>query len=122
MERPRSNTPLAALVLLNDPIYVEAARGLAARMIQEGGNSLADRARFAVKETLGRPPSTSEMAVLTSVYEGYRDEMQVDNQKAQRLNQVGQRTVPTGVDATELAVLTGVARVILNLHETITRY
>jgi hypothetical protein len=122
VERPRSNTPLAALVLLNDPIYVEAARGLAARMIQEGGNSLADRARFAVKETLGRPPSTSEMAVLTSVYEGYRDEMQVDNQKAQRLNQVGQRTVPTGVDATELAVLTGVARVILNLHETITRY
>jgi hypothetical protein len=122
VDRPRSNTPLAALVLLNDPIYVEAARGLAERMLLEAGASLPERIEFAMREALGRATSAEELEVLTNVYDTYVEKMRNAPAAVDALNSVGERRPPENVDGVELAALTGVARVILNLHETITRY
>ena len=66
-ERTRSNTPTQALVLLNDPIYVEAARVFAARIIREGGKSLDERIGWAVRQALSRPATGAERQVLSQL-------------------------------------------------------
>lgn len=121
MNRPRSNTPLAALVLLNDPIFVEAARALGERMLLEGGDSLAERIDFAVRQTLSRQPTSEESEVLAGIYARYRATFDETPTEAEAFLSIGARPLPSGVDRVELAALAGVARVILNLHETITR-
>src|SRR5262245_53310648 len=67
VERPRSNTPQQALVLLNDPTYVEAARVLAERVLQEGGKTDTDRLAWAYRQVLGRAPREAEAKVLTGL-------------------------------------------------------
>ena len=120
--RPRSNTPLQALVLLNDPTYVEAARAFAARILREGGGSGPDRVRFAVREALGRTPTPQETEVLTALYKKHHEQLAADPAVARQILGVGQSKTPDGADPVELAAWASVARVILNLHETITRY
>ncbi len=122
VERPRSNTPLQALVLLNDPTYVESARALAERIIHAGGKDANQRIEFAYREALSRKPRPQELALLTSLQQQHLEQYQADPDAAKAFNSVGLRAVPAGVDAAELASWTSVARVILNLHETITRY
>src|SRR5262249_45158039 len=63
VERPRSNTPLQALVLLNDPTYVEAARALAARVLAEGGATNADRLRWLFRQILSRDANARELVL-----------------------------------------------------------
>lgn len=120
-ERARSNTPLQSLVLLNDPTYVEAARGLAARMIREGGAGMPERLGFAFECALARPPRPVEIRLLTDLYEKHRKQYASDEKAARALLEVGQAKLPSGISTVELAACTSVARVILNLHETITR-
>lgn len=121
--RPRSNTPLQALVLLNDPIYVEAARAFAARIVAEGGPTTADRLQFAYRTALSRTPSPKEQTLLTKLYEQHLADYQQEPQKAHELLSVGQSplNLPAASNVAELAAWTSVARAILNLHETITR-
>jgi hypothetical protein len=69
VERPRSNTPLQALVLLNDPEYVEAARAFAERILREGGSSTEERIRFAFRQTLNRKPQRQEVDVLSTLHD-----------------------------------------------------
>lgn len=122
IERPRSNTPLQALVLLNDPTYVEAARAFAERIIREGGQTAEDRIRFAYRESLSRRPKPAEMKLLTALQQKHLAQFQSDRKAADELLTVGLRPAPKEIDSVELAAWISVARVIFNLHETITRY
>lgn len=120
-ERPRSNTPLQALVLLNDPSYVEAARGFATRMMMEGGSSPNSRIQWAFREALSREPTGAELKILRDVAHHHARRYASAPEAAQSLLNVGQSPTPEGADTAELATWTSVARVILNLHEFITR-
>jgi len=120
VDRPRSNTPLQALVLLNDPTYVEAARALAERMIHAGKDTDA-RIQFAFHQALTRPAQPEELKLLASLHAKHLAEYGKDAKAAAALVHVGDRPVPADMPAAELAAWTSVARVILNLHETITR-
>jgi mono/diheme cytochrome c family protein len=122
VERPRSNTPLQALVLLNDPTYVEAARKLAARMIKEGGDEQAGRLEFAFRVVLNRAPNEREREVLLGLYDKHSAEYSGDEDAARQITQAGESPTVDDIAAAELAAWTSVARVLLNLHETITRY
>jgi hypothetical protein len=120
-ERNRSNIPQQALVLLNDPTYVEAARAFAARILQEGGDQTATRIEWAWQQALQRGPRTDEMKTVRQLLERHLSEYQRDPESAKSLLKVGLAPAPKDVDSAELAAWTNVARVILNLHETITR-
>ena len=120
VERPRSNTPQQALVLLNDPTYVEAARTLAARIHSEGGDSAATKLTWAYQHVLSRKPVAIELEVMTAVYKKHKSEYGKNSESAQQLLAVGAGK-PTEGNSAELAAWTSVARVLLNLHETITR-
>jgi hypothetical protein len=121
VERPRSNTPQQALVLLNDPTYVEAARTLAERMLRRGGKGVGPRIQFAYRQVLCRKAGAEEVELLGALYQKHWKEYRADPKSARSLLRVGDRPVPTDLDAAELAAWTSVARVVLNLHETITR-
>jgi hypothetical protein len=121
VERPRSSTPLQALVLLNDPTYVEAARAFAERIIKEGGPSAEDRLKWAYRQALSRPIRPEEVKILGELYRKHHEEYSADAKAAEALVSTGQKPLPGEVNIAELAAWTSVARVILNLHETITR-
>ena len=121
VERPRSNTPLQSLVLLNDPIFVEAARVLAERTLQEGGADTVSRLRFAYRQVLSRSPRPDEERILTDLLGRHQKEFTEDPIATNALLRVGEHKTPKDLSKMELAAWTSVARVILNLHETITR-
>jgi hypothetical protein len=120
-QRPVSNTPLAALTLLNDPSFVEAARVFAARILREGGATESQRIGWAWRMVLSRPPSEREAAALARLYRLERQQYESDRTAAARLVRVGLAPQPEGTDAVELAAWTAVGRALLNLNETITR-
>jgi mono/diheme cytochrome c family protein len=119
-ERNRSNIPQQALVLLNDPTYVEAARTFAARVIQEAGDPNKRIAR-AFQLALQREPTPVEMELLTQLQAETRKKYDADRKAAESLLKVGQSPIPAGMDPVDLATFTSVTRALLNLHETITR-
>ena len=121
-ERATSNTPMQALTLLNDPSYVETARVLAARIIREGGESVTDRINWAYQWTLSRLPQPQELEIITSLYEKHEAEYTTNPDAAGALIATGEAPATEGLEPDELAAWTSVARVVLNLHETITRY
>jgi hypothetical protein len=121
-QRPRSNTPLAALALLNDPSFVEAARGFAQRIIaQTPDDSPQARVEFAVRRALSREPDEFERNQLLRLWRGQREYYQSHPQAAAELMKVGLAPVPAEMDPIELAAWTSVARAVLNLHEAMTR-
>jgi hypothetical protein len=120
-ERNRSNIPQQALVLLNDPTYVEASRALAVRIMREGGANIGDQINFAYGLALSRKPRPEEISVLTDLYQKHLKEYGTDSADAAKLLAVGETPAPKDLSVPELAAWTSVARVILNLHETITR-
>jgi hypothetical protein len=121
-ERPRSNTPQQALVLLNDPTYVEAARVFAARILKDGGADDAARLKFAFQMAMQRDPTAAEAEVLTKLHAKHLAEYNADKSAAAALTDVGNAPKAQDLPPAELAAWTSVARVILNLHETMTRY
>lgn len=121
VERPRSNTPQQALVLLNDPTYVEAARVFALRIINEGGTDAKQRLNWAFETALSRQATKQETNVLLEVYAKHLVIFQADTDSAKSLVAVGNATNPTQVDVAEHAAWTSIARIIFNLHESITR-
>ncbi|MFO0902419.1 MAG: PSD1 and planctomycete cytochrome C domain-containing protein [Pirellulales bacterium] len=120
-ERPRSNTPLQALVLLNDPTYVEAARALAAKTLDEGGDADAARLTFMMRRVLQRAPSDQEVRLLSDLLARHRDFFSKHPPAADELLKVGELPVVDKHVRSELAAWTSVARALLNLHETVTR-
>jgi len=119
--RARTNTPLQALVLLNDPAYVEAARVLGQRILKEGGATPAERISFAFQLCTARAPQPKEVEVLTKIYEAQLARFKQDPAAATKLISVGESARPAEVDASELAAWTTVGNVLLNLDETITK-
>src|SRR5207253_2209108 len=115
VEPPRSSTPLQALVLLNDPIYVEAARAFGQHIQKDGGDSPADRIKWAYRRALSRDPKPEERALLLTLYEKHLAEYSKDKDAARQLLGTGESPVPKDVDVAELAAWTSVARVLLNL-------
>ncbi len=120
-ERVRSNIPQQALALLNDPTYVEAARAFAARIVKEGGRDTAERIAWAYHQALGRAPRADELQVTMTLFGKHLALYAGDGAAAEQLIKTGQAPQTADVNASELAAWTNVARVILNLHETITR-
>lgn len=119
-DRPRSNTPLQSLVLLNDPTYVEAARAFAEQILRQEG-STADRLNFAFQRALSRPAQPNERDVLDALLQKHLAEYEADPAAAKDVLSVGARPLPEDLPIATLAAWTSVARVILNLHEFITR-
>ncbi|MCS5616986.1 MAG: DUF1553 domain-containing protein, partial [Pirellulales bacterium] len=120
-ERPRSNTPQQALVLLNDPIYVEAARVFAQKLMSEGGESLAERINWAYRRILCREAEAWELETLGRLYQKQFAGFSADKDAAGKLVAVGEYAAAVELPAVELAAWMSVTRAILNLHETITR-
>lgn len=120
VNRPRSNTPLQSLVLFNDPIYVEAGRKLAERVLLSS-NSTEERLSRAFDFVLQRQPTEKEKEVLLALVKQHLDRYQQKPELAVEVAKNGEAKVAAGVDAQELAAWTSVSRVLLSLHETITR-
>jgi hypothetical protein len=120
-ERTRSNIPQQALVLLNDPTYVEAARSFAARILRECDGGPPERLAWAWRQALQRPPRAEELETMLDLQRRHRAAYAADPKAADELLAIGATPVPAGLDTTDLAAWTHVARILLNLHETITR-
>jgi hypothetical protein len=119
--RERSNTPLQALQLMNDIQHVEAARGLAVRMMTEGGSSPEERIAYGFRVVLARRPEPDELAVLRDQMTTHMARFRADPPAAKQLMQVGETRPPVSLPEPELAALTMVANTLLNLDETLTR-
>jgi hypothetical protein len=115
-----TNTPLQALVLLNDPTYVEASRVLAERALQEAGHDPQARLRFLFREATARRPSAAEMRVLLEFEQRRLEHYRKQPELAAKLIAIG-ATKAGNVEAVELATWTTVASTIFNLDETITK-
>jgi len=113
VRRTRSNTPLQALTTLNEPLFLETARALAKKAITEGGNTEDQRITYAFRRCLSRKPTLAERAELQALLE-----RQTQRFKEGKLNAAG---MTGGEPDPELAGWTAVARVLLNLDETITK-
>jgi hypothetical protein len=121
VRRSRSNTPLQALNLMNDPTYVEAARHLAARMIRSSPR-VADQIQHGYRVLLARDAKPAEIAVLTRAFERARTQFAANANAATGLLNTGE-PVPAQqtLDPTVLAAMTNVASTLLCLDETITK-
>lgn len=119
--RALTNTPLQALVLMNDPTYIEAARWLAQQAMTEGGRDIDSRISFAFRRATARMPSTKEARVLRALFQQQLAHYRGQKRAALDLLGVGESKWDSKLDASELASWTIVASVILNLDETITK-
>jgi hypothetical protein len=123
VRRGRTNTPLQALVLMNDPTYVEAARKLAERAIKEPGARATpdERIAFAFRLATARKPTAEELAVLKKIYDAQLAHYRSNAEAATKLLSVGESARDDKLDPIDLAAWTTVASTILNLDETITK-
>jgi hypothetical protein len=121
VNRSNSNTPLQALVLLNDPTYVEASRVFAQKMLTEGGKTLSQQIDWAFERALSRPATAEEKSVLTELHAKNLARFKADPQAARQLLTVGDSPLTVKIKAEDLAAAATLTRTILNLHETITR-
>ncbi|MBM81145.1 MAG: hypothetical protein CMJ78_11205 [Planctomycetaceae bacterium] len=120
VERSRTNTPLQALTLMNDPAYVEMMQGLARRVARlEGNVSMADRIRFAFRSCLSRPPNDLELKVVENAYRQELARFQSNAAAAEAVVPKGERL--EDIPLHELAAWYYVASILLNLDETITK-
>ena len=115
-----TNTPLQALVLMNDETFVEAARALSERMLLEGGATAAKRIQFASHEVLNRPANPKQLNILTANYEFYRKHYSAHPEEAEALLAMGASSRNERLDPVEQAAATATAHLLLNLDETIT--
>jgi hypothetical protein len=121
VRRPRTNTPLQALVLLNDPHFVEAARALAQRMLLEGGADTGQRLALGFRVATARRPARAEVQILREVLRAQLAVYRADPAAAEALLGVGDFKAREGLDPAELAAWTTIASMILNLDETLTK-
>lgn len=121
VQRPTSNTPLAALALLNDPTYIEAAREFASRILTQADTNDQSRFDVAYKLALSREPDEAEKQILTQILNENRQIYEKDPAAAAKLLAIGLKPTDDTLELAELAAWTQVARVIFNLDEFITR-
>ncbi|VAX40312.1 hypothetical protein MNBD_PLANCTO02-1260, partial [hydrothermal vent metagenome] len=121
VRRERTNSPLQALLLMNDPQYFEAARFLAQRMMKEGGKTDAQKITFAFQLTTTRKPTPKEIELLTTSLKDHLAEYKANPSAAKSLITIGETPPDKAINTTELAAWTMVANLILNLDEVITK-
>ena len=122
MNRGTSNTPLQAIDLLNDPIYVEAARVFAQNAVANGGTSFKSQLAWVFERALNRPPTAEERAALTGLYQRSLKRFAADPDGARQFVSAGEAPRPPDVRRpASLAAMAIVTRAVLNLHELITR-
>jgi hypothetical protein len=121
IRRPRTNTPLQALVTMNDPVYIEAAQGLARRVLKDGGTTLESKATLAFRLALIRPPTGNERSRVIALYQQAHDTYAKDPKNAKTLATVPLGDLPEGVDVIDAAAWTVVGNVVLNLDETLSK-
>ena len=121
VRRERTNSPLQALLLMNDPQYVECARGLAERSFSEAGPTPMERAEWMLRQAVLRQPSEMEVQGLVADYEANLADYKADPDSATRLLQVGETEARSDVVPEEFAAWTMVGNLILNLDEVINK-
>jgi hypothetical protein len=121
IRRATTNTPLQALVLLNDPTYVECARKLAERLMKEAGPAPAERLTLAFRLATSRSPHAGEQQILLGLFRDSLARFQRDDAAAEKLLAVGESPRDPQLDVAELAAWTTIASIVLNLDETITK-
>ena len=119
--RARTNTPLQALAVLNDPAFVEAAGGLAARMLAEGGTGDRERLAHGMRLCVARRPAVEEVDILTQLLGAERERYRADPEAAQRLVAAAGPEAQAPAEASELAPWIVVANALLNLDETLSK-
>ena len=121
VNRPRTNTPLQALVLLNDPTFVEAARVFGQRIMTSGGATLPDKLTYAFEHAVARSPSSAEQRALAEIWQQQKALYTQEQTAAAQLVGQGASAKAQNLDTVEHAAWTALASVLLNLDETITR-
>ncbi|MGB8855015.1 MAG: PSD1 and planctomycete cytochrome C domain-containing protein [Pirellulales bacterium] len=121
VKRSRTNTPLQALALLNEPTFVEAAHGLAKRMVAEGGTTPAGRIAYGFRLAIGRTPTADELAALVNGFEADQAIFAAAPERAEKYGAVGLVKKPDTVPAADFAAYSLAANVIINLDEFVTR-
>ncbi len=119
VRRQQTNTPLQPLVMLNDPQFVEASRGLAVRMMKQSGD-LTEKIRWLFRETLDRSPGENEMQLLMELHNEQLDMFRKDTSQADAYLKAGDMKAPADLPAVDLAAATVLANAIINLDEAIT--
>jgi len=117
----RTNTPLQALTMMNDTIFVEAARKFAERMLREGGTSPSERITWAFRQALARRPTARELEILNETYRDFLARYETDRDAALEFTSVGDSLSPASLDRRELAAYSALASLLLNLDETVTK-
>ncbi len=121
IRRIRTNTPLQALVTLNDPVSIEAAQGLARRVLSGEGTDMHDRLERLFRCVLVRPPTTTESELLKATLADAASQFRTDLPRAKQMATDPIGPAPEGTDIAELAAWTVLANVVLNLDETLAR-
>ncbi len=122
-ERPRSNIPQQALVLLNDPTFVEASKVFAERILREVKSKKAeDRIGWAFQQMLTREPTKQESQILGQFFTSQEQRYKGDPNAAKELLATGASPAPTDLNTSELAAWTSLSRALFNLYETTSRY
>ena len=121
VQRARTDTPLQALVLMNDTTFVEAARVLAQRIIREGGDTPEQRLTFAFETVLARKPTTEELGLMTAALAKRIERYRKDPAAARALVFVGESRKPWSLDWAEVAAYTVSASTLLNLDEVVNK-
>ncbi|MEC9094238.1 MAG: DUF1549 and DUF1553 domain-containing protein, partial [Planctomycetota bacterium] len=121
IRRSRTNTPLQALLLMNGPQFVEAARGLGSRMMVEGGRKVEERLGYGFRVVTGRSASPAEAIVLLNAFRDHLIFYRMNPESVTQLLQVGASSPNQVLDRVELAAYTAIARMLMNLAEAITK-
>jgi len=124
VRRSRSDTPLQALVTLNEPSFIDCSRALALHALRDGGKTDDDRLTFAFRRCIARRPSAAELTTLKALLEKEQQHFSAPGAKPWDLaasDPASPPTLPAGATPASLAAWTVVSRVILNLDETITK-
>jgi hypothetical protein len=121
MRRERTNTPLQALLMMNETQYVECARALAERTLRGGGTKPEERIAFLFRAATGRKPDAMETAVILETLKDHRARFTRDVEAAKKLIAIGETKADAKLDVSELAAWTMVANLVLNLDEVINK-
>jgi hypothetical protein len=121
VKRSRTNTPLQALVTLNDPTYVEASRKFAERIMTDGGTTIDERITYLFRSVTSRVPTPAELKVLKNLFDRQRVHFQKNPEAAAQLLKVGEAPADATLDPVELAAWTMTASAVLNIDEALTK-
>ncbi|MFM7152259.1 MAG: DUF1553 domain-containing protein, partial [Gemmataceae bacterium] len=121
VRRERTNTPLQALLLLNDVQYIEASRALAQRTLRDGGNTDAEKISLLFRLGTCRKPDARELSELTGELAELRKDFKANPEGARKLLRIGEMAFPPGMDPSEAAAWTILANTVLNLDEVLNK-